>query len=177
MLEKLTAEWKEYVGNNRINVSGELILNDADPAKLLVLSEEEEKRILGLVGDFAKAHQNFKVTTLKGVGEFDIKIFVCDVYTAKTTFMETFRDDLANFVHSLLENKNLVLRLNVFGDFSTKDTMQKFRYLNKGEQVEYKITDTLPVSMLARVLCRSVRMYLLIVLVIAILVWQESLIK
>jgi hypothetical protein len=29
----------------------------------------------------------------------------------------------------------------------------------------------------ARIFCRSVRMYLLIILVVAILIWQESLIK
>ncbi len=177
MLEKVLHAWKEYVGNNRINVSGEIILNDVDPAKLLVLSETEEKRILDLVTTFVKTHQTFKVTTLKGVGEFNIKLFACDVYTAGTTFMEDFRADLEALVRELLQNKELALRLNVFGDFSTLENMRKFRYLNKGEQVEYKITETAPVSLLARIFCRSVRMYLLIILVVAILVWQESMIK
>jgi hypothetical protein len=148
-----------------------------DPAKLLVLSEAEEKRILDLATAFVKTHPTFKVTTVKGVGELDLKLFACDVYTAGTTFMEDFRADLEVLVGEILQNKDLTLRLNVFGDFSTLENMRKFRYLNKGEQVEYKITETAPISMPARIFCRSVRMYLLIILVVAILIWQESLIK
>lgn len=176
MLENVLTAWKEYVGNNRINVSGEIVLNNVIPEQPLTLSEESETRIKDLVKSFVKTHGTFKITTVKKAGDFTIKIQADDAYTAKTTFMEDFQQDLTEFLRALLQEKNLTLHLDVQGEFTTLENMRKFHYLNQGEQVQYKVTETKPASTLSKIFRRSVRMYLLIILVVAILIWQESLI-
>lgn len=176
MLENVLTAWKEYTGNNRINVTGEIILNNVVPDKPLALSEEAETRIKNLVKDFVKTHGTFKITTLKSAADFTIKMVAEDAYTAKTTFIEDFQQDLTAFLQALLHEKDLSLSLDLQGNFTTLEEVQKFRYQSQGNQVQYKITETTPASTLSKIFRRSVRMYLLIILVVAILIWQESLI-
>ena len=176
MLGKLTHAWKEYLGNNRLNLSCKIVLTAAAADQLLDVSEEEEARINKVLDVFARKYQMLKVSTLKGVGEYNIKIIALDVYTSKTDVVEDLRAALTKLVTELLIEQGLALQLKGTGSFSTRKEKENFIYENNGQIVEYKITGTGKVSLFWRLFCRSVRMYLLIILVIVILIWQEWLI-
>ena len=174
MLDKVFGAWKEYTGNNRINFNGTIVLGEPEGEKLLELTEAEEEHLQKIVVDFAKKHQNFKASTLKTHHAFTIKLIAEDVYTAKTSFLEDFKEDLGKLLQEVTIKPEVPVNMAIPGSFSTLSTSQKFNYSNASTKAKYEITDTVPVGMVSKILCRATRMYLLILLVVVILALMET---
>lgn len=174
MLDKVFGAWKEYTGNNRINFNGTIVLGEPEGDKLLELTKEEEEKLNDIVLKFAKRHQNYKVSTSINSHAYTIKLMAEDVYTSKTSFLEDFRTDLEQFLQEVAIRPEVHVNLDIPGSFATLSEAQKFNYHNTENQAKYKITETAPVGMASKVLCRATRMYLLIILVVVILALMET---
>jgi len=170
MVKKLMLMWKNYTGNNRINISGEILLTNKDSTKLLILTNDEQERIRELHCKLINEFPYLKTKMTQGMCEFSIKIFAYNVFTNNKEFLNNLCTTMEYMIKKLLTNPEVNVRLNIFGDFTTTKLRQKFRYLNKQDVVEYSITHEENLSLAYYVFTRGLKVYLLLLIILGLLV-------
>ncbi|MDD4320299.1 MAG: hypothetical protein PHH31_01940 [Acidaminococcaceae bacterium] len=168
MVKKLMLMWKNYTGNNRINISGEILLSNKDSTKLLILTNDEQERIRELHCKLINEFPYLKTKMTQSMCEVSIKIFAYNVFTNNKEFLNNLCTTMEYMIKKLLENPEVNVRLNIFGDFTTTKLKQKFRYLNKQDVVEYNITHEENLSVAYYVFTRGLKVYLLLLIVLAL---------
>jgi len=170
MFKELSLRWKNYTGNNEINISGEILISNKDVAKLLKLTAEEKDKINQLNCDLTQKFPYLKTEIVQSICEVSIKVFAYNTFTGNKKFLNDLCLEMENLVKKVLEDKELSVRLNIFGEFKTTKLKQQFRYLNKQEIVEYSITHEEKLSIKHIIFSRAVRIYFFILVFLGLLV-------
>jgi len=170
MFKELILRWKNYTGNNEINISGEILISNKDLAKLLKLTSEEQEKINQLNSGLMQKFPYLKTKIVQGICEVSIKIFAYNIFTSNEKFLDDLCKELEYVVKKMLENQELSVRLNVFGELTKTKLRQQFRYLNKQDIVEYSITNEENLGIKHAVFTRAVRIYLFVLVLLGLLV-------
>lgn len=170
MFRKFTIMWKNYTGNNKINISGEILLSNKDATKLLKLTAAQQAIISELHCKLINEFPYIKTKIVQGMGEVSIKIFAYNTFTNNRDFLNDLCTIMEYMVKKILEDPEISVRLNVFGDFTTKKVSQNFRYLNKQDVVEYSITNEKELGMIYSLFNRSLRVYFLVIVILSLII-------
>ena len=106
---------KDYTSNNVLNISGEMIINNKDNAKILDLSQEEETALSSIINTFQEKYSFLNIDTRHGLCDCTIKIFGYDVHIAQNNFLDDLNNDLNSMLAQILKNGTVDVRLNIFG--------------------------------------------------------------
>ena len=74
MFKELILRWKNFTGNNEINISGEILISNKDLAKLLKLTSEEQEKINQLNSRLMQQFPYLKTKIVQGICEVSIKV-------------------------------------------------------------------------------------------------------
>lgn len=163
MLKKLLEQAKEYYGACTLDLSGEIIIQNSNRSQLLSLSQAEHD----LINDCVKALRlhlpMLKVEKKDSLAECRIVLFAYEKPTAKVNLLELMQKELAQLVQALLANGGLRISMNIFGSFMNGQERQKYRFLSQGEQVEYVITGSELVGVVAKLFSHQVKTYVVTV--------------
>ena len=170
MFKELILRWKNFTGNNEINISGEILISNKDLAKLLKLTSEEQEKINQLNSRLMQQFPYLKTKIVQGICEVSIKVFAYNKFTCNEKFLDDLCKELECVVKKILENPELSVRLNVFGELTTTKRRQQFRYLNKQDIVEYSVTHEENLGIKHSVFTRAVRIYLFILVLLWLLI-------
>jgi hypothetical protein len=170
MFKELSLRWKNYTGNNAINISGEILISNKDVAKLLKLTAEEQDKINQLNCHLTQKFPYLKTEIVQSICEVSIKVFAYNIFTGNKNFLNDLCLEMENVVKKVLEDKELSVRLNIFGEFTTTKLRQQFRYLNKQEIVEYSITHEEKLGIKHIIFSRAIRIYFFILMFLGLLV-------
>ncbi len=170
MVRKFVAMWKNYAGNNKINISGEILLSNKDATKLLKLTSAEQKIISELHCKLINKFPYIKTEMVQGMCEVSIKVFAYNTFTNNKDFLNDLCTVMEYMVKKLLEDPEIAVRLNVFGDFTTTKLSQQFRYLNKQDVVEYSITGEKQLGPAHYLFSRAIRVYFLVIVILSLFI-------
>lgn len=170
MFKELILKWKNFTGNNEINISGEILISNKDLAKLLKLTSDEQEKVNKLNSGLLQQFPYLKTKIVQGICEVSIKVFAYNKFTCNAKFLDDLCKELAYVVKKILENPELSVRLNVFGELTTTKRRQQFRYLNKQDIVEYSVTHEENLGIKHSVFTRAVRIYLFILVLLWLLI-------
>jgi len=170
MFKELILRWKNFTGNNEINISGEILISNKDLAKLLKLTSEEQEKINQLNSRLMQQFPYLKTKIVQGICEVSIKVFAYNKFTCNEKFLDDLCKELECVVKKILENPELSVRLNVFGELTTTKRRQQFRYLNKQDIVEYSVTHEENLGIKHSAFTRAVRIYLFVLVLLGLLI-------
>lgn len=170
MFKELILRWKNFTGNNEINISGEILISNKDLAKLLKLTPEEQEKVNQLNSRLMQQFPYLKTKIVQGICEVSIKVFAYNTVTCNGKFLDDLCKELEYVVKKMLENPELSVRLNVFGELTTTKLRQQFRYLNKQDIVEYSVTHEEKLSIKYSIFTRAVRIYLSILVLLGLFI-------
>ena len=170
MFKELILRWKNFTGNNEINISGEILISNKDLAKLLKLTSDEQEKVNKLNSGLLQQFPYLKTKIVQGICEVSIKVFAYNKFTCNEKFLDDLCKELECVVKKILENPELSVRLNVFGELTTTKRRQQFRYLNKQDIVEYSVTHEENLGIKHSVFTRAVRIYLFILVLLWLLI-------
>jgi hypothetical protein len=161
--------WKNYTGNYKVTLSGELLIKNIDSTQLLVLSDENRKVIEKCVSVLAMNLPFFQIEKVESMAETTIKIFAYNVYTSENAFLEKFRVILLECIEEILKCEIFTVSLSVFGTY--QDTKEKvyFRYLNKKSYVEYKLTQKEELDFVESFLTRKMKVYIGVIMLVCVI--------
>lgn len=153
-----------------MNISGEILISNKDLAKLLKLTSEEQEKVNQLNSRLRQQFPYLKTKIVQGICEVSIKVFAYNKFTCNEKFLDDLCKELEYVVKTILENTELSVRLNVFGELTTTKSRQQFRYLNKQDIVEYSVTHEEKLGIKHSVFTRAVRIYLFILVLLGLLI-------
>ena len=151
--------WKDYTGNCKITLSGELLLKHVDKTQLLVLTTENRITVDKCIDDLKYQLPFFKIEKVESMAETTIKIFAYNVYVDEKRFLEKLRVILKKCIEELLESEKIEVSLSVFGTFQDLNEKLDFRYLNKQSLVEYKVIQKDSLGVIETFFTRKLRVY------------------
>jgi hypothetical protein len=159
---------KDYTSNNVLNISGEMIINNKDNAKILDLSQEEETALSSIINTFQEKYSFLNIDTRHGLCDCTIKIFGYDVHIAQNNFLDDLNNDLNSMLAQILKNGTVDVRLNIFGKFIVQNEEKEFRYLNKQDFVKYKIVNTKKLDVEKKLLNRKTKTVIFVLVLLMI---------
>ena len=141
MLNRIMRQMKDSIGDNLLSLSGEVLITNKDTHKFLVYEGKDRKETKKALSLIANKYQFMKIEMVNGLNEVTIKFFVHKANITDKAFLDNFCNDLKILVSKILENEEFLVRVNFFGSFETTDKICSYRYLNKQQEVQYKIVD------------------------------------
>ena len=67
MFKELILKWKNFTGNNEINISGEILISNKDLAKLLKLTSDEQEKVNKLNSGLLQQFPYLKTKIVQGI--------------------------------------------------------------------------------------------------------------
>ena len=134
-------QMKDSIGDNLLSLSGEVLITNKDTHKFLIYEGKDRKETKKALSLIANKYQFMKIEIVNGLNEVTIKFFVHKTNITDKAFLDNFCNDLKILVSKILENEEFLVRVNFFGSFETPDKIYSYRYLNKQQEVQYKIVD------------------------------------
>jgi len=172
MLTKIRNQWQHFNSNNKLILSCEILINNQDANTLPNPDAFEKERLLKAGRAFSTEFPGFNVSLITRVCELEIKILALEVYTDRLDMLDALKNAFIRILDKIRENPSYQVRLNAFGTFTTRTEEQQFQFLNRDTLVMYKVTETKPVELWQRIFCRSVRTYIFILVVLALVIWR-----
>ena len=160
-------------GNNRLNLSGEIVVKDADPGCLLCLTAEQDGRLRLEEEKLRKRFPFLDIAGVEGMGSYTVKLFAYRRYVRSALFPEELRQAVEALL-AVLPPSEFAVTVNIFGDFTMAGERLEFRYLNRDTLVAYKITGRRELGILTRIFTHSRRLmvYTALILLLLLLLWQ-----
>ena len=150
-------QWiRQLILPDYLTISGEIIIGSSDVKRLISLNSETLTRVTKEAAFFRETYPYFKVKIDEGLHEITIKLYAQQVRFVSQNFHFGFRQDLMLVLSRILESGDLSVRINIYGYIESNNTVESFRYLNKNDEVSYKVTKTEPVNSLFKMVCRKV---------------------
>lgn len=167
----ITTKLRHYYGAYRLTLSGDVSISSGSPTVLYELIGEKRDQVQQIIQELAEEYPFLKVAIKDGISESEISFFSYDAAMADDAFLEHFRGWLQRFSECVSENGKNVVTINFSGVICKVCQQQKFRILNKGMDIQYKITGTDKVSLTSGVTHSQYFRYFETILLIVILLY------
>ena len=168
MLNKLLAQVKENYGACILDLSGEIIIQNSNRTQLLSLTQGEHDLINACLKNLKLRLPLLKLEKKDSLAECRIVLFAYQRPTANHELLELLQHELTLLVQALLASGGLRVSMNIFGCFMNGQEKQSYRFLNQGEQVEYVVTERVPVGVIGKLFGHQTKAYVVTV-VLAVL--------
>lgn len=127
--------------DNVLTLSGEILVTPILSTDNCEINMYDAHILEQMLQDMRTKYPFLQIKYVKGLVEHGINFFCHEERLLQNDFLDCFQEDLCKVVASILKNKKLCVRVNVFGTYETIGLIQEYRYLNKKDDVRYKITD------------------------------------
>ena len=162
-------QWKDYTGNCKVTLSGELLIKNIDSTQLLVLNDENRIAIEKCVSILKMKLPFFQIEKVESMAETTIKIFAYNVYISENAFLEKLRVILLECIEEILKHEIFTVSLSVFGTYHDTKEKVDFRYLNKKSYVEYKLTQKEELDFVESFLTRKMKVYIGVMIMVCVI--------
>lgn len=139
MYKVLTRKLKDYFSHNRVSISGEICVKSNNTRNILNADEYDIKIVNEGISKFKNNNYFINVEKKYELNEFCIKLFCHKKNFTKELFLESLQVELEELILCLSINSENIIMINIFGNFNQKSKQISFRYLNKGNNVRYKM--------------------------------------
>lgn len=155
---------KRQFGDNVLSLSGEVLITSKMLTDCDQIQEYDVSDIEKMLEIIRNKYSFLKAKVDKSLFEINVSFFCHNVRGIQEDFLDGFREELCVMVSSILGNDKLCVNVNVFGKFETIDLIKEYRYLNKLDDVRYKIMSETYKDMNAKLMRPKV--YLIVLLII-----------
>lgn len=142
--------------NSRITLSGEVNILTTDIANSILLDDELYLKTLTSAQNLRKLYPYIKIDVVKELHELTIKFFAFNRVFIEPHFMEILRVNLNELVVNIHETPGLNIKVNLNGQIKTWATIIKFMVIDNKNEIQYKITETLPSNGISKAMGRVV---------------------
>lgn len=141
MMQKLLSTVKNYFGDNRLTLSGEILITPNKGSSRALIERLDRKQIKSILNGINNQYSSLDIEIVNGLMEMNIKFFAHQIRVANKKFLDEFSEYLRALTKVILLEEDLIVRINVFGTWETKEKIEQYRYLNKKDDVRYTIID------------------------------------
>lgn len=141
MMKKLLATVKNSFGDNRLTLSGEILITPDKRCSRALIECLDRKKIKSILNGINNQYSSLDIDIVNGLLEINIKFFAHQIRVANKDFLDEFSEYLRELTKVILLQEDLIVRINVFGTWETKEKIEQYRYLNKKDDVRYTIID------------------------------------
>lgn len=131
---------KDYYGKYELELSGEIIIQNSDRTQLLTLGQSEHDLINQCLRSWSESFPFIKFEKKDSLAECRILLFAYKAPSAEKELLASLKKELELLLGNILGHGGMRVNLNVFGVFYNGSFRQHYRFLNKGNVVEYVIT-------------------------------------
>ena len=141
MMQKLLSTVKNYFGDNRLTLSGEILITPNKGSSRALIERLDRKQIKSILNGINNQYSSLDIEIVNGLMEMNIKFFAHQIRVANKKFLDEFSEYLRALTKVILLEEDLIVRINVFGTWEPKEKIKQYRYLNKKDDVRYTIVD------------------------------------
>lgn len=163
---------RNYVGGQRLTLSGGLIICSKQNMQLLQITTDESKAVDKIFNGLQQQFPFLKLEKKTNVVEISAKLFAYKKFIADEQFLEHLRGALAAAVQSINESETLMARVTANGLLLNRNLQQKFIFLSKASMVEYKVTEIIPVTGLSEVTMHRLQVYGIAIVFVALIIYN-----
>ena len=127
--------------DNILTLSGEIIITPKTTSDKDEIAEFDVTALNRKLDELRHKFGFLRINVIHGLLEINVKFFCSNARINQENFLEEYNECLKNVVMDILQNNKLFVRVNVFGKFETIKKISEYRYLNKGKEVRFAITD------------------------------------
>lgn len=168
MSNKYLQRLRDYVGGQRLTLSGEIIICSKQNTQLLQITADESKTVDKILNALQQQFPFLKLEKKTNVVEITVKLFAYKKFMADEQFLEHLRGALAAAVNSINESETLTAN----GLLLNSNLQQKFIFLSKASMVEYKVTETISVTGLSEVTMHRLQVYSIAIVFTALIIYN-----
>lgn len=172
MSNKYLQGLRDYVGGQRLTLSGEIIICSKQNTQLLQITADESKTVDKILNALQQQFPFLKLEKKTNVVEITVKLFAYKKFMADEQFLEHLRGALAAAVKSINESETLTARVTANGLLLNSNLQQKFVFLSKASMVEYKVTETISVTGLSEVTMHRLQVYSIAIVFTALIIYN-----
>lgn len=163
---------RNYVGGQRLTLSGELIICSKQNTQLLQITADESNAVDKIFNGIQQQFPFLKLEKKTNVVEISVKLFAYKKFIADEQFLEHLRGALAAAVQSINESETLMARVTANVLLLNRNLQQKFIFLSKASMVEYKVTETIPVTGPSEVTMHRLQVYGISIVFVALIIYN-----
>ena len=167
MSNKYLQRLRDYVGGQRLTLSGEIIICSKQNTQLLQITANESKTVDKILNALQQQFPFLKLEKKTNVVEITVKLFAYKKFMA-----DDLRGALAAAVNSINEAETLTARVTANGLLLNSNLQQKFIFLSKASMVEYKVTETISVTGLSEVTMHRLQVYSIAIVFTALIIYN-----
>lgn len=171
MSNKYLQRLRDYVGGQRLTLSGEIIICSKQNTQLLQITADESKTVDKILNTLQQQFPFLKLEKKTNVVEIAVKLFAYKKFMADEQFLEHLRGALAA-VQSINESETLTARVTANGLLLNSNLQQKFIFLSKASMVECKVTETISVTGLSEVTMHRLQVYSIAIVFTALIIYN-----
>lgn len=159
MFNRWLQSMRDYTGSNRLTIAGEIIISSKQLSQILMLQDMENTSIRKIIETLRQQFPYLQVKQQHNVVETSIKFYTYEKFIAETQFLEKFRSAVANCLCCLNEEERLKAYVSVKGSILNTGFEQKFIFLSKDSNVEYKIVEKKAVGIFNDINLHRIKVY------------------
>lgn len=148
--EVLEKQRLRIINTRKITLSGEINILTTNIQEFIIMNDDLLSKINSYSNSFNELYPYLKIEVVRELHEITIKFFAYNKIFSEEKFVDGFQENLKNLLCNINRFSGLNVKLNVYGEISTLSKMDKFRVINNGGEVYYKITDTIFKNELSR---------------------------
>jgi hypothetical protein len=126
----------------KITLSSELTISSKNSNEIISTSQIEMELLNEKLNELKSCYPMMQTEIKNSMYGITLKIATYSRNFISQNFYENFAEFLRDLIKTILINERLYVRLNVLGTIENSSQIEHFRYLNKDEQVSYKIVQT-----------------------------------
>jgi hypothetical protein len=131
-----------FISREKITLSSELTISSKDSSKIISISQIEAELLNEKLNELKSCYPMLQTEMKNSMYGIILKISTCGRKVIGQNFYENYAEFLRGLIKIILADERLYVRLNVVGQIENCVQIEHFRYLNKDEQVSYKIIQT-----------------------------------
>jgi hypothetical protein len=131
---------RHYYGAYRLTLSGDISVSSGSPTVLYELMGERREAVQNIIQEILERYPFLKIDIKDGITETEISFFSYDAAMDDASFLDNFKADLLRLARYLDEGGKASVTINFSGVICQVQDRQRFRMLNKGLDIQYKIT-------------------------------------
>jgi hypothetical protein len=131
---------RNYYGKYRLTVSGDISIAAMQPGRIYDLAGAERQLLQQEVAELCHRYPCLQVEIKDGISDAAVSFFAYDGRLDDADFLEHLQQWLNRVAAVLMEQDDVRVTINFSGIFYCQRQEEHFRYLNKGREVQYKLT-------------------------------------
>ena len=167
----ISKKLRHYYGAYRLTLSGDISVTSGTPVVLYELVGEKRTAVQQIIRELLEEYPFLKVEIKDGISETEISFFSYDAAMADADFLEHFRGWLLRLSECIHEPGKSVVTINFSGVICKMRNRQTFRILNKGMEIQYKITGTDQIAFISGITHSQGFRYFETILMVAVLLY------